>query len=394
MMRLQWITGMLLPVLASSAGQAVKPHYRVALPRYHYEFPRDNFNHSDFQTEWWYYTGNLKCANGRRFGFELTFFRQALTRQSSSSSVAASGLTSAGPARGPNSYRGDKRASAFTWPVEDVYLAHLALTDIDGHKYLHAERLNRAGPGLAGAELKQSRLWNGNWEVRWQGDIQQLQAIVERFTLQLSLRSLKPPVINGQNGVSQKASGRGRASYYISLTRLEAKGNLTLGEQTCAVTALAWMDHEFFTAQLDPAQAGWDWLGLQLDDGSELMLYRLRRKDGSVDPHSAGTYIDREGRAHLLTAAQFSLNPDQATWTSPTSRATYPIAWRLQVPSWGLRLDISTALQEQEFTGRSRFALNYWEGAIQAEGTRSSRAAKGLGYLEMTGYDRSVDLSR
>jgi len=381
----------LLPLLAVSAYPPADL-YRVALPGYHYEFPRDNFDHPDYKTEWWYYTGNLKSTSGRRFGFELTFFRQGVTRtQYLPSDISGSDPGTAALARTVNSE--GSRTTAFVWPVRDIYLAHLALSDIDGRHYFHAERLNRAGPGLAGADLQQSRIWNGNWQVVWQGNVQQLQAIAGQFALHVSLRSLKPAVINGQNGISQKASGHGKASYYISLTRIEVSGSLRLNGQSYPVTGTAWMDHEFFTAQLDPAQTGWDWLGLQLDDGSELLLYRLRRRDGSVDPYSAGTYVDSEARSHHLTAAEFSLDPGQPTWTSPASRATYPVRWQVRVPSLGVNLEISTPLEQQEFTSRSSFAPSYWEGAIRAEGTKASRKASGLGYLEMTGYASAVDLS-
>ena len=337
--------------------------YWLALPGYQYEFPRDHFNHPDFQTEWWYYTGNLKAADGHRFGFELTFFRRAVSR-------------------GPQTS---------CWDVKDVYLAHLALSDVDDRQYLHLERLNRAGPGLAGADLAQSRIWNGNWETRWEGDTQHLQAIGDRFTLQLLLTSLKPPVINGRDGVSQKAAGSGRASYYISLTRLAARGEVMLDLRTYQVEGTAWMDHEFFSNQLDPSQAGWDWFSLQLDDSSELMLYRLRRKDGSEDPYSAGTYVNPWGHSRFLTSDAFSLEPSQR-WKNPNSGTTYPIRWRVRVPSLDVDLEISTPLLDQEFTGASRFAPSYWEGVIDIHGESSSHPVKGRGYLEMTGYDHPVQL--
>jgi predicted secreted hydrolase len=387
----------LLPALIQSESQQGLPSatsaYRVALPGYHYEFPRDNFNHPEFQTEWWYYTGNLRSADGHQFGFELTFFRRAVRRAGSGPPVVASRdrrviLTKR------RASSGGRDGDSTDWRVDDLYLAHLALSDLDARRYLHTERLNRAGPGIAGADLRQSRIWNGNWEVRWQGETQDLQAVGDRFTLRLSMKSLKPPVIHGQNGISQKAAAPGRSSYYISLTRLATNGTVTLDEKGYEVTGLTWMDHEFFSSELDPDQVGWDWLSLQLDDGSELMLYRLRRRDGSTDSYSAGTYIDPRGRARHLTAADYALEPGQSTWTSPETRATYPIRWRVQVASLGALLEVTTPLETQEFTSGSRFAPSYWEGAIRAEGRKSSRAVKAVGYLEMTGYDRPLDLSR
>src|SRR5258708_21378633 len=232
----------------AAAGVA---QYRNALPDYRYEFPRDHFNHPDFQTEWWYYTGNVKSADGHRFGFELTFFRLGVDR----SSKAAS-----------------------TWDVRDLYLAHLALSDLDG-KFLHTERINRAGPGLAGVSEAERRIWNGNGQVAWRGDAQILQAIDERFALHCTLQSAKPPVIHGANGVSQKAEGPGRASHYISLTRLNTRGEVQLAGKNFEVTGTAWMDHEFFTHQLEADQWGWDWMSIQLQDHNELMLLNFRPKD-------------------------------------------------------------------------------------------------------------------
>ncbi len=238
------------------------PDYRQALPGYRFEFPRDHFNHPDFRTEWWYYTGNVRTAGGHRYGFELVFFRQ-------------------GQRRGPSE-------NASTWRVDDLYLAHMALTDIDGARFRYFQRLNRAGPGLAG--IDQGRIWNGNWEARWdQGsETQTLSALAEgvRFTLSLTPRTA--PVINGENGVSQKAEGVGKASYYVSFPLLTVEGQLN----GAAVTGTAWMDHEWFTHQLEDYQQGWDWFSIQLGGGkaanqsrNELMASsNLRRTDDAPDP--------------------------------------------------------------------------------------------------------------
>src|ERR1700719_2090869 len=235
--------------------------YRDALPGYRYEFPRDHFNHPDFQTEWWYYTGNVKAEDGHRFGFELTFFRQGVNRDA---------------------------AKTKPWDVRGLYLAHLALSDLDGHEFYHVERTSRAGPGLAEVSATDGRIWNGNWQVQWQGVEQKMQAVDARFELQFNLRSEKPPVINGERGVSQKAEGPGRASHYISLTRLAAKGRIRVAGKNFDVTGLAWMDHEFFTHQLEGNQVGGDWFSFDLNDKTDSMLFRIRRSDGSADPYSAG----------------------------------------------------------------------------------------------------------
>jgi predicted secreted hydrolase len=337
--------------------------YREALPGYRYEFPRDHFDHPDFQTEWWYYTGNLKSVDGHRFGFELTFFRQAVSRD---------------PARGG------------TWNVKDIYLAHLALSDLDGKKFYHAERTNRSGPGIAAVSYAPQKIWNGNWQVQWHGEDQELRAIDERFQLHLTLHSEKPPVIHGENGVSQKAEGAGHASHYISLTRLATSGAIDTGGKKFEATGSSWMDHEFFTHQLDSEQIGWDWLSLQLADNTELMLFDIRRKDGSIDPHSSATYVDASGKATHLRSEDFTLQPMGETWTSPETKAKYPVHWKVAVPKLNVELDVTTPLESQELAGQSKFAPNYWEGAIVPVGQRGKQALNGVGYLEMTGYDRSV----
>jgi predicted secreted hydrolase len=337
--------------------------YKTALPGYRYEFPRDHFSHPEFQTEWWYYTGNLTAADGHRFGFELTFFRQGVSRDVSKTA---------------------------TWEVKDVYLAHLALSDLDGGQFYHAERTNRAGPQIAGVSETTRHIWNGNWSTEWKGDTQQLRAVDERFALELLLRSDKLPVIHGENGVSQKAEGLGHASHYISFTRLHTTGTVRLLGKNFQVTGFAWMDHEFFTQQLSSEQTGWDWFSIQLEDNTELMLFELRRKDGSIDPFSAGTYVDAQGRAAHLRAADFSLKATGSSWTSEVTGATYPIQWSISVPGLDLELAVSTRLKAQELSSSNKFSPSYWEGAVQLQGRRNGSAMRGVGYLEMTGYDRPV----
>jgi predicted secreted hydrolase len=347
-------------------GADIKDVYRLALPGYRYEFPRDHFNHPEFQTEWWYYTGNLHTAEGKRFGFELTFFRHGVDREARPKNV---------------------------WDVSDIWLAHLALSDVDGNRFFHTERLNRSGPRIAGADFQQARVWNGNWQVLWRLDPkkpggfadQKLQAIADEFHIDLVLQSDKAPVVHGSNGVSQKAEGPGRASHYVSLTRLITRGTIEMNGKKFTVEGLTWMDHEFFTHQLEPNQSGWDWFSLQFEDGSEMMLFRLRRKDGSADPYSAGTYIDPQGRTRHLNASMFFLSPGK-TWTSNETGARYPIEWNIRVPSLGIDAALSTRLPQQELIGKSRASMAYWEGAIEIKATRKSQPLGGAGYLEMTGY--------
>jgi len=348
------ITEWLFFALAAALLAADYP-YREALPGYRYQFPRDYFEHPEFRTEWWYYTGNVHTAAGERYGFELVFFRQAERR---------------GPSDNPSA-----------WRVDDLYLAHLALTDITHQRFWYHERLNRAGPGIAGASFAGRRVWNGNWSAAWDGERQTLQAVAEDIRFRLQLTPLKPVVIHGVNGVSQKAEGAGKASCYISFPRLAVTGEIN-GR---AVEGAAWMDHEWFTQQLEGTQQGWDWFSAQMDNGGDLMLFQLRRRDGGVDAFSSGTYIDRQGRARHLGRGDFTLQPEEF-WTSPKTKARYPVKWRIAIPSLGIEMRCTAALPNQELVAEHG-GPTYWEGAVSYAGS-----ANGAGYLEMTGYDKPVGI--
>ncbi len=316
--------------------------YREALPGYRYEFPRDHFEHEDFRTEWWYYTGNVTGKGGERFGFELVFFREGERHEPASKS---------------------------DWAVQDLYLAHVALTDAKGKRFQYDERLNRAGPGLAGASFDRRRIWNGNWSSQWDGENQTLDAVTEQFRFHLRLVPAKPFAIQGENGVSQKAEGQGRASHYVSFPLLAVSGTI----DAIPVTGRAWMDHEWFTEQLAADQVGWDWFSVQLDNNTELMLFELRRKDGSIDPYSSGAFIDVGGVAKHLRREMFTLEPLKR-WRK------YPVEWRVRVPSLQIDLVCKAILPDQELRSKTG-GPNYWEGAVDYSGSQT-----GVGYLEMTGY--------
>lgn len=318
--------------------------YREAVPGYHYQFPRDHFEHEDFRTEWWYYTGNVSDAQGKRFGFELVFFRIGARHETANKSA---------------------------WAVQNVYLAHAALTEPGGKHFWYEERLNRAGPGIAGASFAKQRVWNGNWSAQWNGERQTLDALTEHFRFHLELKPARAFVIHGENGISQKAEGRGRASHYVSFSRLDVTGTI----DGSRVKGTAWMDHEWFTEQLAGEQVGWDWFSVQLDNGTELMLFELRRKDGSIDSYSSGTFIDTHGKAHHLKKSDFSLEP-LAKWQQ------YPIEWRIRIPSLHIDIAAKAVLPNQELRLEN---ANYWEGSVDYSGTH-----KGVGYLEMTGYGKPV----
>ena len=263
-------------------------------------------------------------------------------------------------------------------------MAHLALSDVSGRRYYATERLNRAGPGIAGVDAASGIVWNGNWRTAIHKNVHNLQGIGENFSLDLSAAPQEQPVIHGTNGVSQKAEGQGNASHYISFTRMKSTGSIELNGVHYAVDGDTWMDHEFFSDTRDSNEGGWDWLSVQMNDNSELMLYRLRHKDGSVDPYSSGTYVDPQGRTLHLALRDFTMTKANATYKSERTGATYPIAWSIAIPELKLQIEIGTPLNTQEFV--SRFGPSYWEGAIDVTGTHDNKAVRGTGYLEMTGY--------
>ena len=362
---------LLAALFLATAFPAAAQSWRIAEPGYKFDFPRDHFSHPEFETEWWYYTGNLRTGDRHRYGFELTFFRQG-SRLSPQASAAESPV----------------------WRPDQNYLAHFALSDVDGQSFYHTERLNRGGPGLAGASRNDARYWNGNWQVRWTSlpeAKQELVAVCDRFVLRLTLSPSKKPVVQGQNGVSRKGPMPGQASHYISFTRLQATGDLQEAS-AIPVSGVAWMDHEFFSEPVDSTISGWDWFAIQLDNNEELMLYRLRDKAGKVTPYSSGSYVDSHGQNRFLAAADFNLTPGDV-WGSPHSKARYPVSWKISVPSLGLELSEVTRLKDQELWSRHSVSPSYWEGAVEYRGKRGKEDVFGVGYLEMTGYDQPVRLS-
>jgi predicted secreted hydrolase len=347
------------PSLQGSGGRVQETWNSVTQPR-PFLFPADHAAHPDYRIEWWYYTGNLQSSSGRRFGFQVTFFRTGVVREPLN------------PSR---------------WAIRDLFMGHFALSDIQGSR-LHAfERLNRGGLGQAGAERDHYHVWNGDWQVRLEGQRHLLQAREGDCGVNLELAPLKPPILHGDHGMSRKGPSEGNASYYYSLTRMRTTGTVVLGGETFTVTGLSWMDHEFSTSFLEKGQRGWDWFALQLDDGRELMIYQIRRTDGTADPFSSGTLVDRLGNAEHLSRDDFTLVPGK-TWKSGTSGATYPVDWTVRAPRYQLELHVEAALAAQELNLASGSGVAYWEGAIRITGQSAGRPVAGCGYLEMTGYAR------
>ncbi len=353
-----------LSLSACALSGASGAEWRAALPGWRYEFPRDHRTHPDFKTEWWYFTGNLRDGTGRRFGYQLTFFRQGLR---------------------PPSARG---AATSRFVVGDLKFAHFAVTDVDGKRFRFAQEISRGAFGEAGFDAAEtdgaSRLaWIEDWNLALtaSGGFA-LRANQDGARIELQLESAKPWAIHGQAGVSQKADGAGRASHYYSGTRLVTRGSVTIEGRHFAVTGESWFDHEWATNQLTPEQVGWDWFSLQFDDGSELMLYRMRTRGGGADPNSSGTFIAQDGTMQHLGREAYTLEPT-GYWTSRETGGRYPVAWQISVPSLGLTAKVGTPVREQELVLEP---IAYWEGVIDIAGTRGAAQVRGHGYMELTGY--------
>jgi predicted secreted hydrolase len=329
---------------------------RALTPR-SFEFPSDHGPHPEFRNEWWYVTGNLDAQGGRRFGYELTIFRFSL-----------SPTVDAAPS---------------AWRSNQVYIAHLAVTDAQGDRFFVAQRYSRGALGLAGAAADPFRVWIDDWLI--QDDTSapgnwRLSAHGDDFSIDVRLRPLKPPVLNGDAGLSQKSAEPGNASYYYSITRLGTQGSVQMDGQDFDVRGLSWLDREWSTSALAPEQVGWDWFALQLSDGSDLMFYQLRTRDGRQDPMSSGTLTNSDGDATHLSAADVILGVEDE-WDSPAG-GTYPSAWTLELPDRNLTLRIAPVIANQElFT-----TVRYWEGAVDVAGERDGQPISGRGYVELTGY--------
>ena len=335
-------------------AQALQNGWTQAEAGYRFAFPRDHASHPEYKIEWWYYTGNLRAVDGRRFGYQLTFFRIGIVPQPANPSA---------------------------WAVRDLFMTHLALTEIDAGRFRFRDRFNRAAVGWAGADTARYRVWNEDWEARLAPNgSHRLRASVPEFGLDLTLDPGKTPVVHGSRGISQKGSQPGNATHYYSMTRMPTRGKLRVNGADLEVDGLSWMDHEFGTSFLEPSQAGWDWFSIQLDDRTELMLFELRRSDGTIDPHSSGTLIDATGQTRPIGAEDFRLTPG-TRWTAQ-SGAKYPSSWQIRVPGQGIDLQVQPAVLDQEL----RLGVKYWEGAIAISGQKDGRPVHGRGYLEMTGY--------
>jgi predicted secreted hydrolase/threonine/homoserine/homoserine lactone efflux protein len=356
--------------------QASAEGFERADGSYRLAFPQDFGAHPDYQTEWWYYTGNLQDSQGKRYGYQLTFFRRALAS--------------------PQEWV--KRDSL--WGTDQAYLAHFAITDAQAEEHLAFERLSRGAVGLAGAESEPFHVWLDDWGIWYVSQKaspatfrlhasampgQEVSQENQKIVLDLTLNDLKGPILQDEQGYSQKGPEAGNASYYFSQTRLATQGTLQMGEQSFQVQGTSWMDHEFSTSALSDGQVGWDWFSIQLKDGNELMVFQIRREDGSIDLFSSGTWIAADGSTVHLEKSDYEIAA-QDTWKSPASGVVYPSRWRLRVPELDLELDIRPLIPNQELN----LAYQYWEGAVDISGRRGGEPVKGVGYVELTGYGRPI----
>ncbi len=335
-------------------GAPPDPGFRRAERPRAFDFPADHGAHPEYATEWWYLTGNLESAQGARFGYQFTLFRV--------------GLTPGPPAQDS------------PWRASQLYMGHFAVSDIEGQAHHSDERFSRAALGLAGAETGPLRVWLGSWSL--QGDPASgvfplnLQADTADFALQLTLQSgSRPRVLQGEQGWSRKSAAPGNASYYYSYTRLPSAGRIRLGTRWYAVSGNSWFDREWSSSALGEDQAGWDWFALQLQDGRDLMFYRMRGKDGQAQAFSQGVLVDEDGSVSRLNPDNTRLQPT-GFWVNPDG-VRYPVRWRLAVPEKHIDLQVRAAVPDQEM----RHSVRYWEGAVEVSGSHS-----GVGYLELSGY--------
>ena len=345
------------------------------------EFPRDLGPHDDYQTEWWYYTGALETDSGRPFGFQLTFFRRALTPPAGIEATCDPGVD------GDDSEISTAACPpASAWRTNQVYLAHFTVSDVAGDTFYPFERFSRGAVGLAGASAEPYQVWLENWRVEETESGQvHLAAQAGDVALDLILSESLPAILHGDGGLSSKGPEPGNASYYYSLVQQGAVGTISLGEERFPVSGLAWKDHEYSTSALSPGAVGWDWFSIQLDDGSALMFFQIRNENGGLEPASSGTFIHPDGSTKALDREAWQLEVLDS-WRSPTSDITYPAGWRITIPELDLALTGRPLMANQELI----VSTVYWEGATTFEGLVNGQAVSGQGYVELTGYGESM----
>ncbi len=331
-------------------------------------FPADHLPHPDYRTEWWYITGNLDTEDGRRFGFQVTWFRQGMTRRGSVDDVVD--------------------ATSSPWAAHDAWMVHVGLSDVTNKRFYQTHRFARGAAGLAGAEQADgtTEIFLDGWELDLTESSNDAEATLriavetDETQLRLNGKRLGPTILRGDNGLSQKSSTPGNASMYYVWPRIEVAGALRINGEQVTVSGEAWMDREWGSSLLDKHQAGWDWFALHLNNGSNLMVYSLRRKDGGIDPYAVAHLTDQAGGSQRWQPNEWSLTP-LTFWESPVTGSSWPISWRLQIPSAAIDVEVTALFPNQEHHG----AFAYWEGTVNVIETKTQENV-GRGYLEMTGY--------
>jgi predicted secreted hydrolase len=351
--------------LITGIVMAVEKDWKQAVGPWQWSFPRDHGAHPQYRTEWWYFTGNLKDKNGKPYGYQLTFFRQGV-------SFAASKPEN-------------------PWSIRDVYLAHFAIVDGTSGKFWHHDQASRSGPGLASAKIGAMDVWTLAWSAKMTGNIIHLKASKGEMALDLELSPRKPKIFHGNKGLSAKGPNPGQASYYYSFTDLASKGTIrtALSKQPITVTGTSWFDQEFGSNVLSPYQVGWDWFGIHFSDGRDLMLFQLRKKDGTIESSSSGTIIEKDGASRFLSKNDFSLDV-LAQWKSPNSGGAYPAKWQIRIPSAGIEATLAPIVANQELVTEASTGITYWEGAVKGTGTSRGNTVTVEGYAELTGYAGSL----
>jgi predicted secreted hydrolase len=351
--------GLLLSAAVYTACQK-KEDFAFATKSTQLTFPKDLAAHNDYRTEWWYYTGHLKTTDGspKTFGFELTFFRTALSFKETMQDATN----------------------------KNIYFAHFAVTDESGNTFFFQEKQSRGSFGDGGAMTDFYRTWIGNWSVQTLGKYHLLQAEDgDEAALRLILEPTKPPTLHGQNGYSQKGDGETNASMYYSYTRMKTVGSLILNGKHYEVEGESWEDHEFGTSTLPKTAVGWDWFALMLDNNTEIMLYSLRQSDGTANSFSSGTVVYADGKTEHLAVSDFQITVKD-TWTSAKSKATYPAKWHIAIPKLKFEADVTPTVNDQELLTKESTRISYWEGSTRIAATIDGKSLAGNGYTELTGY--------
>lgn len=347
----------MVALLAAASLTASSPApYPVVTPGIALRFPRDHGGHPLYRTEWWYVTGWLHTADGADLGFQVTFFRSRPP------------IDPANPSR---------------FAARQVLFAHAALADPRIGRLLHGERSARAGFGLAGAATGDADVRIRDWRLRRaSGGRWETRVAARDFALALAFTPTQPPLPQGQGGYSRKGPHPGAASYYYSIPHLTVSGEVRRGGKPVTVSGEAWLDREWSSTYLQRDAQGWDWTGLNFDDGSALMAFRIRRKSGGT-LWAGGSFRRADGTTVVLGAGDVAFHP-RALWRSPATNAVYPVAQQLSVrlPEGARRWTLTPLFAAQELDARRSGLPVYWEGAVRTQG--------GRGYLELTGYDRAL----